>query len=59
MNIIEYDRTWCDYLTPCPNNQIETEDRYIMVGSYECYSCKYFNSFGPKTDNNETVKCDF
>jgi C4-type Zn-finger protein len=32
-----FERTWCDYLTPCPyiNN--------IEIGSYECSTCGYFD----------------
>ena len=33
-----YERTWCDYLTPCPHK----ED--VMIGSYECENCAYYKS---------------
>ena len=36
---LEFERTWCDYLTECkhfPNKEI---------GSYECSQCKYFGGF--------------
>lgn len=33
-----YERTWCDYLTPC---KLKPE---IMVGEYECEQCPHFNS---------------
>lgn len=39
METIKYERTWCDYLTPCP---------YIKgneVGSYECSICPYLRDF--------------
>lgn len=35
IKIIKYEFTWCDYLTPCPHNND------IMIGSYECESCKH------------------
>lgn len=32
---VKYERTWCDYLTPCKYfNDIE-------VGSYDCSTCKF------------------
>ena len=43
MQQIPYQRTWCDYLTPCPfNNNIE-------VGSYYCSQCKNFISVEEET----------
>lgn len=39
METIKYERTWCDYLTPCP---------YIKdneVGSYECSICPHFRDY--------------
>lgn len=35
METIKYERTWCDYLTPCPYL------RGIMVGDWECHNCLY------------------
>lgn len=34
--IVEYERTWCDYLTHCPFGE-EAE-----VGSYKCSKCPSF-----------------
>lgn len=47
--IQKYERTWCDYLTPC---KIKPE---IMVGEYECQEeCPFFKSWkeepSPKFD---------
>lgn len=36
MEVIKYERTWCDHFTPCPYL------RFIDVGSYECSICPYF-----------------
>ena len=42
---IEFEMTWCDYLTPCPHFPD------IEVGSYECEQCKYFKSRKMATNN--------
>ena len=34
MERIIFEFNWCDYFTPCPHNND------IMVGSFECESCK-------------------
>lgn len=39
-NTIQYKRTWCDYLTPCPR------DTTIDVGSYECSICPHCQGMG-------------
>ena len=36
---INFEMTWCDYLTPCPYKSD------IEVGSFACASCEYFVSF--------------
>lgn len=47
-----YQRTWCDYLTPC---KIRPE---IMVGEYECEQCEYFKSRKEKAAPKFDV-CDY
>lgn len=46
-----YERTWCDYLTPC-----RRIGATIEVGSYECERCKFFcgkeKENIPKTEKN-------
>ena len=32
---VKYERTWCDYLTPCKHFE------NIEVGSYDCSRCKF------------------
>lgn len=39
----EFETTWCDYLTTCP----DFSD--IQIGSYECHQCPYFNGITEKT----------
>lgn len=39
MGKVKFERTWCDYLTPC------SKFPEIEVGSYECFSCKHFVKF--------------
>lgn len=34
---INYDFTWCDFLTPCPYG------KDCMVGDYDCSICEYYN----------------
>lgn len=53
-NIIkqEYQRTWCDYLTPCSVNP------NIMVGEYECQEeCPFFKSV--QEEKKEFKPCDY
>lgn len=40
MKDIQYKRTWCDYLTPCPR------DEGIEIGSWECSQCPYHQGMG-------------
>ena len=35
---IEFEYTWCDYLTPCPHRE------NIEVGGFDCSECRYFIS---------------
>lgn len=35
MEIIKFENTWCDYLTPCPYKPD------IMVGDWECSECSH------------------
>ena len=32
---IEFEYTWCDYLTPCPHG------RDCFVGDYDCSTCEF------------------
>lgn len=41
METIKYERTWCDYLTPCPYLNKDNNPEGIMVGDYDCYNCPY------------------
>lgn len=45
METIEFERTWCDYLTPCPYKNKEKDETGIMVGDYECYNCKHCKQY--------------
>lgn len=62
---IELERTWCDYLTPCPYLNKEKDDSGIMVGDYECSQCKYFkethqvNNKGYTDVTKGYVICDY
>lgn len=38
MKTVQYERTWCDYLTKCKHFPD------IEVGSYECDQCKFCKS---------------
>lgn len=37
---IDYEFTWCDFLTPCPYG------KNCMVGDYDCMQCENFKSHG-------------
>lgn len=37
---IDYEFTWCDFLTPCPYG------KDCMVGDYDCQQCENFKSHG-------------
>lgn len=39
---IKFVRSWCDYLTDCPNKMIEASGEIIKVGSYECAQCPFY-----------------
>lgn len=41
---VEFEMTWCDYLTKCPHFP------HIEVGSYDCEQCKRFKSRRMLTD---------
>lgn len=47
-----YQRTWCDYLTPCKVNPD------IMVGEYDCEQCKHFQS-RKEEKGKEFDPCDY
>ena len=36
----DFEYTWCDYLTPCP----EREEEDVCIGDYDCTQCKHFVS---------------
>lgn len=33
---VKFERTWCDYITPCPFKRKDKSGKPIMVGEYEC-----------------------
>lgn len=51
MKNIEYKRTWCDYLTPCPHQQ------NVEVGSFECSKCTCHISLHENTKKFDP--CDY
>lgn len=53
MMVQKYERTWCDYLTPCKVKP------HINVGEYECCEeCPYFKSV--KEEKGKTFDpCDY
>lgn len=36
---LNYERTWCDYLTPCPHR------KDVCVGEYECSICNHHKNW--------------
>lgn len=34
-----YERTWCDYLTPCPYRNEKGDLGGIFIGDYDCSCC--------------------
>lgn len=38
---IKYNQTELNYLTNCPNNQLDRDNTIIKVGSFNCALCKY------------------
>jgi hypothetical protein len=38
---IKYKQTELNYLTNCPNNQLDRGNKVILVGSFTCALCKY------------------
>ena len=53
METIRYERTWCDYLTPCPYL------RGIMVGDWECDKCHYNKGDTSLTIVKGEVTCSY
>lgn len=52
MEHIKYEKSWCEYLTPCPHF------KEMMVGSYECLEeCSYCAI--NQTNINEYVDCEY
>lgn len=44
MQKLQYSRTWCDYITPCPYHNEVWSPEYkceVMMGDYECSQCKH------------------
>lgn len=37
---VDYEFTWCDFLTPCPHG------KDCLVGDFCCTQCEYFKSHG-------------
>lgn len=56
LNKIQYEMTWCDYLTDCPYKQKETETEFIKVGSWECNQCPFHINDDHK---NKIVICKY
>ncbi len=52
MEVIKYERTWCDHLTPCPYL------RGIMVGDWECNNCLHNRGNSVNRDKGE-VLCSY
>ena len=54
---IDYEFTWCDFLTPCPHG------KDCMVGDYDCMQCENFKSHGVyksiKVDGTESYNTYF
>lgn len=49
----KYERTWCDYLTPCKIKP------HVMVGEYECCEkCPYFKSI-KENPSKKFDPCDY
>jgi hypothetical protein len=48
---IPFERTWCDYLTPCPYK------KDIMVGEYDCYICKDHVGFSMEKEDEQFEPC--
>lgn len=50
---LEFERTWCDYITPCPykNN--------IFIGEYECVEKCPFCSKHKEEGNKGTIICNY
>lgn len=54
MENVKYERTWCDYLTPCPYN------KEVMVGSYECAEeCEFCGAVTEAPFKPRKTKCDY
>ncbi len=53
MGRLNYERTWCDYLTLCPYFNVEEDSNGLMVGDYYCSEYPFnkgiFDTF---------IKCD-
>ena len=48
---INYEYTWCEYLTPCPHG------RDCFVGDYDCSICEYNN--GNNTSPIDDIFTDY
>lgn len=48
---IQYERTWCDYLTPCP------KDESIEIGSWECSQCPFYHGRGKENTPPTNPDC--
>lgn len=40
-NKIHFEKTWCDYLTPCPFRNKEQDPAGVFVGDWDCHGCPY------------------
>ena len=61
METIKYERTWCDYLTPCPYlNKLNKDNNFeeIMVGDWDCSNCLYNMGNSVNRDKGE-VLCSY
>lgn len=51
--ILDFEYTWCDFLTPCPHRE------NIEIGSFDCSECKYFISSRNGGTTNKEVAGDY
>lgn len=53
---IEFEYTWCEYLTPCPNG------RDCFVGDFDCSICPHFVNLiatNKSAEESESVAGDY
>ena len=50
---IEFEYTWCEYLTPCPNG------RDCFVGDFDCSICPHFDTINEVSKKVEKKVGDY